>query len=271
MEQENEVASAFKRLYDIIKILRSPNGCPWDKEQTPLSMRADLIEETFEAVDAINTGDALHIAEELGDVLLNTVMICYMEEQAGNGSVASTIQDLCDKLILRHPHVFKDSKGQVVVEEKATTAEQVLTQWDKIKDKVEKREMPLTLDCVPQGLPPLMKAYKYQKKASKKGFDWDNVEGAFDKMQEEIAELKEAISKGDMQQVEEEAGDLIFTAINIARLSNTDANVALSLSNNKFKRRFDKMETQMKKQGLPMTKENRFQMEEIYQAQKKCE
>ena len=166
-----KAAAAYKRLYETIRTLRAPGGCPWDREQTPLTMRRDLIEETFEAVDAVSSGDAAHAKEELGDVILNASMIAYMYEQQNDFSVAEALNELTDKLIRRHPHVFPQSEGMSEVTEKVTTGEQVLNQWDRIKENVEGRKSRKTiLDEVPEGFPPLLRAYKMQKKAAKKGY-----------------------------------------------------------------------------------------------------
>ncbi|MGI5056944.1 nucleoside triphosphate pyrophosphohydrolase [Treponema socranskii] len=189
----NRTAAAYKRLYETIRTLRAPGGCPWDREQTPLTMRRDLIEETFEAVDAVSTGDAEHAKEELGDVILNASMIAYMYEQQNDFSVAEALDELTDKLIRRHPHVFPQSEGMSEVTEKVTTGEQVLNQWDRIKENVEGRKSVKTiLDEVPEGFPPLLRAYKMQKKAAKKGFDWQSIESVAAKVYEELEEVREA-------------------------------------------------------------------------------
>jgi tetrapyrrole methylase family protein/MazG family protein len=158
----------FQRFFDTIKALRAPNGCPWDKEQTPLSMRNDLIEEAFEALDAISEQNPEHAKEELGDVILNATMISYMYEQENNFTVADVYKELTDKLIRRHPHVFPESEGQSCVEQKTSTPEEVLQQWDRIKSNLENRKSSSILDEVPKGFPPLLKAYKMQKKQQKR-------------------------------------------------------------------------------------------------------
>lgn len=188
-------ADAYARLIETIHILRAPGGCPWDREQTPLSMRRDLVEEVFEAVEAVTSDEPLHAREELGDVMLNASLMMYMYEQAGDFTVADALNELTDKLIRRHPHVFAQSEGAAVADGKAETSEEVLSQWDKIKQKVEHRETDSILDEVPKGFPPLLRAYKMQKKASKKGFDWKNLEPVEAKIREELAEVNEAVAK----------------------------------------------------------------------------
>ena len=280
----DKTAAAYKRLYETIRTLRAPGGCPWDREQTPLTMRRDLIEETFEAVDAVSTGDAAHAKEELGDVILNASMIAYMYEQQNDFSVAEAINELTDKLIRRHPHVFPQSEGMSEVTEKVTTGEQVLNQWDRIKENVEGRKSVKTiLDEVPEGFPPLLRAYKLQKKAAKKGFDWQSIESVSAKVYEELEEVREAFqtlqdvkSAGDTSglqaasdgrnapsdrmspteraalHLEEEFGDLLFAVVNYMRHSGVDPETAMDRANRKFYRRFAYVEERMTEAGIPM-------------------
>ncbi|MGI5107679.1 nucleoside triphosphate pyrophosphohydrolase [Treponema socranskii] len=280
----DKTAAAYKRLYETIRTLRAPGGCPWDREQTPLTMRRDLIEETFEAVDAVSAGDAVHAKEELGDVILNASMIAYMYEQQDDFSVAEVLDELTDKLIRRHPHVFPQSEGMSEVTEKVTTGEQVLNQWDRIKENVEGRKSVKTiLDEVPEGFPPLLRAYKLQKKAAKKGFDWQSIESVSAKVYEELEEVQEASqalqdakSAGDTSglqaasdgrnapparmsptecaalHLEEEFGDLLFALVNYMRHSGIDPETAMDRANRKFYRRFAYVEERMTKAGIPM-------------------
>lgn len=286
----DKTAAAYKRLYETIRTLRAPGGCPWDREQTPLTMRRDLIEETFEAVDAVSTGDAAHAKEELGDVILNASMIAYMYEQQNDFSVAEALEELTDKLIRRHPHVFPQSEGISEVTEKVTTGEQVLNQWDRIKENVEGRKSVKTiLDEVPAGFPPLLRAYKMQKKAAKKGFDWQSIESVSAKVYEELEEVREAFqalhdtkfadgTSGSQAaagthtasppqsapsdrmspaeraalHLEEEFGDLLFAVVNYMRHSGVDPETAMDRANRKFYRRFAYVEERMTKAGIPM-------------------
>ena len=271
-EQLEANVAAYRRLLQTIRILRAEGGCPWDREQTPLSMRRDLIEETFEAVDAITAEDALHAREELGDVLLNASMIAYMYQQRGDFSLAECFNELVEKLIRRHPHVFPQSEGQTAVEAPVQNADEVLTQWDRIKRQVEGRAHGSSiLDEVPSGFPPLLRAYKLQKKAAKKGFDWQSIQPVYDKVVEELAEVKAASeSCPDGQEakpftvasepeqneaqlhVEEEIGDLLFAVVNYARHLGVDPEYALNAANRKFYRRFSFVEQEMEKNGTPM-------------------
>lgn len=260
--------NAFESFFEIIKRLRSENGCPWDKVQTPLTMREPLIEETFEAVDAIATNDAEHTKEELGDVLLNAIMIAYMYEQAGYFSVADCFQETAEKLVRRHPHVFKESSGKSCVTKKVENANDVINQWDKIKDDIENRKMESILDEVPKGFPPLLRAQKLQKKAAKLGFDWNCANDVKDKIFEEIAEVDEAINAKNNNTIEEEIGDLLFAVVNYARKLNVNANVALARANEKFYRRFSFVEKSMKNENIPMTKDSLETQEKFWQKAK---
>lgn len=269
----------FQRFFDTIKALRAPNGCPWDKEQTPLSMRNDLIEEAFEALDAISEKNPEHAKEELGDVILNATMISYMYEQENHFTVADVYKELTDKLIRRHPHVFPESEGQSCVEQKTSTPEEVLQQWDRIKSNLENRKSSSILDEVPNGFPPLLKAYKMQKKAAKKGFDWKDLKPVKDKIFEELNEVEQAYE--NLQQfkqeasnakpftvnssetanelqlhLEEEIGDLLFSVVNYARHLNVDPSVALNRTNQKFYKRFSYVEQEMTKANIPMDYEH---------------
>lgn len=269
----------FQRFFNTIKALRAPNGCPWDKEQTPLSMRNDLIEEAFEALDAISEQNPEHAKEELGDVILNATMISYMYEQENHFTVADVYKELTDKLIRRHPHVFPESEGQSCVEQKTSTPEEVLQQWDRIKSNLENRKSSSILDEVPNGFPPLLKAYKMQKKAAKKGFDWKDLKPVKDKIFEELNEVEQAYE--NLQQfkqepsnakpftvnssettnelqlhLEEEIGDLLFSVVNYARHLNVDPSVALNRTNQKFYKRFSYVEQEMTKANIPMDYEH---------------
>lgn len=282
----NTAAKAFNRLYNVVKILRCPEGCPWDKEQTPLSMRRDLIEETFEAVDAITQEDSFHAKEELGDVMLNATMISYMYEQKGDFSVAEVLNELAEKLIRRHPHVFPESEGSVCANTPVKNGEQVLNQWDRIKENLEGRKTECILDEVPQGFPPLLKAYKMQKKAAKKGFDWDNVEDVKAKITEELAEVEEARLKVNellknqdvhvfemksskeadeaQKELEGEIGDLLFAVVNYARHLGVDPETALNATNTKFHKRFSYVQKKMEENEIPMIQENLSKMDEFW-------
>ena len=220
-------------------------------------MRAPLIEETFEAVDAISNEDANHTKEELGDVFLNASMISSMYQENDDFTIVQVLNEVCDKIIRRHPHVWKESEGSSsVVEGSQNNAEKVLEQWEAIKQKVEGRKKKSVLEEISYGLPPLLRAYKIQKKAAKKGFDWKDAEGPWDKIHEEIAELKEASSTKTQEEIQEELGDVLFSVVNLARHLKVDPVLALASTNEKFKRRFSYVEEKMESSGIEMNQEN---------------
>lgn len=263
-------ALAFERLYKIVQKLRSPEGCPWDRKQTPLTMRQPLIEETFEAVDAISAGDANHTKEELGDVFLNASMIASIHEENDDFTIVQVMNDVCDKIIHRHPHVWKNSEGSsTLVEGSQNDADKVLEQWEQIKQKVEGRKKKSSLDEVSYGLPPLLRAYKIQKKAAKKGFDWKDAEGPWSKIQEEIAELKEASLTKTKDEIEKELGDVLFSVVNLARHLDVDPNLALASTNQKFMKRFAYVEEKMELSGEQMNPENLEIMDKFWDESKK--
>ena len=251
------VGKSFERLYKIVQKLRSPEGCPWDKEQTPLTMRAPLIEETFEAVDAISNNETNHTKEELGDVFLNASMISSMYEENDDFSIVQVLNEVCDKIIRRHPHVWKESEGSSsAIEGSEKNAEKVLEQWEAIKQRVEGRKKKSSLEEISYGLPPLLRAYKIQKKAAKKGFDWKDSDGPWSKIQEELVELKEASKSLSQEEIQEELGDVLFSVVNLARHLKVDPVLALASTNEKFKRRFSYVEEKMESSGIEMKQEN---------------
>ncbi len=264
---------AFKGLYDIIARLRGPGGCPWDIEQTPLTLRETLIEEAYETVEALNDGDVDHVCEEIGDVFLNATMLAYMYEQDGVFSVADALRKVSEKLVRRHPHVFGETAGFAGPDsgEKTDTAAKVLDQWENIKANVEGRKSTSVLDAVPGNFPPLLRAYKLQKKAAKVGFDWDCMEDVWGKVHEELDELKEAIAGGDTSKMEGELGDLIFALVNIGRHLKIDPSVALTRTNTKFIRRFRHVEAEMLKAGIPMVQANLVEMDQFWDEAKAAE
>lgn len=239
----------FKERYDIqdliniVKILRSPDGCPWDKVQTHQSIRKDFIEEVYEVIEAIDLNDPKLLQEELGDVLLNTVFHAQIETEDGNFNFDDVCNDICQKMIVRHPHVF----GTV----SADTTEQVLTNWDKIKmDTKGQSSYTETLESVAKSLPALMRAEKVGKRASKSGMDFADVQGALQSVEDETAELKEAIQSKTTEDVYEEFGDLLFSCVNLARQLKIDPERALVDATNKFIDRFSKTETLTRSNGI---------------------
>ena len=252
----------FGRLHEIVGILRSPEGCPWDQEQTHDSIRKNLIEETYEVLETIDEDDPEHMQEELGDLLLQILLHSQMEEENGTFNVYDVIQGINDKLIFRHPHVF----GDVIAQD----AESALNNWEKMKTEEKQRkglksEKVSVLDGIPRDLPALMKAYKLQKKAAKVGFDWDHIDGVFAKIEEELIELREAIEQGQSQEEQVlELGDLLFAVSNAARFIHTDPEEALSKTNQKFTQRFHFIEAYLQEQGRSIEDSTLTEMEEIW-------
>ena len=246
-------------LEEIVRILRAPGGCPWDAEQTHASIRRNFLEEAYEAVEAIDEQSPDHLKEELGDVLLQVMLHARMEQEAGRFDLDDVADGICKKLIFRHPHVFGD------VEVSGTS--EVLTNWEELKRK-EKGQATNTdaLDAVARSLPALWRAGKGQKKAKKAGFDWPDVSGALDKLSEELSELKGAVADGT--NVEEELGDLLFSAVNAARFLDIDPEVALGKATDKFIDRFRKVEAQAAALGNPMESMSLAELDKLWERAK---
>ncbi len=222
--------SEFYKLVDIMKKLRAPNGCPWDREQTIESLKPYLLEETYETLEAMDIGGE-ELKGELGDLLLNIVFQSLIKEEEGEFTIDDVAKKVSEKLIRRHPHIFAD------VEIEGT--EDVIRNWDEIKRKEkEHRGRKSVLDGIPKIYPPLAKAYKLQVKAAKVGFDWEDEVGALNKLEEELGEMKTAYEKNDRENLKEEIGDVVFTLVNIARKLDIDIVDAVMKTNNKFEDRF---------------------------------
>lgn len=232
--------SDVSRLADIVARLRAPDGCPWDREQTHESLRAALVEECYEAVEAIVRADDDNLREELGDLLLHVVMHAHMAGERRAFTLEDVVEGVCEKLVRRHPHVFGNTA--------ASDAGEVLKQWEQIK-RAEKGDGASVMDGLPSSLPALMRAQNAQKKAARVGFDWGSADGVFDKMREELAELEAAQASGTSREIEQELGDVLFTAVNLARHLGVDAETALAESTSKFIRRFQSMEALAEKDG----------------------
>ncbi|MCG3146599.1 MAG: Nucleoside triphosphate pyrophosphohydrolase [Verrucomicrobiae bacterium] len=227
------------RLLKIMARLRAPDGCPWDREQTHASIRHNLVEETYEALDALDTGDMVEFRDELGDLLLQVVFHSQMASEAGTFDFDKVAKSIADKLIRRHPHVFGKAK--------AATSAAVLQQWEAIKKK--EKNAPSIVAEVPRGLPALMRADKVQRKVARVGFDWKNVNGVIAKIEEELREVKAALASGRRRQLEEEVGDLLFAVVNLARFENLHAEDLLDRTVKKFVTRFQHIERAVHKSG----------------------
>ncbi|WP_347548141.1 nucleoside triphosphate pyrophosphohydrolase [Pseudalkalibacillus hwajinpoensis] len=233
----------FGWLRQVVATLRGPNGCPWDKKQTHTSLKKYLIEESYEVIEAIDEEDEEQLADELGDVLLQVMLHAQIGEDEGMFTVDDVIQNLNDKLIRRHPHVFG--------EEKVQTAEEVAVVWNRVKEQ-EKESMPSQFDQITKGLPGLLRANEIQKSAAKVGFDWDEEEPIWGKIQEELSEFKEAIYEKAFDDQEDELGDLLFAIVNLARFYKIDPEVAIHRTNHKFVARFQYIEKRVKEKGLEL-------------------
>ncbi len=250
----------YEDLLRVIHILRSPGGCPWDQEQTHTSIRREFLEETYEALEAIDRDDPALLQEELGDVLMQVVFHADLEADAGR----FTMDDVCDgivkKMIYRHPHVF----GTV----DADTTEQVLVNWEKLKRKEKGQETHAqALDSVARTLPQLWRAEKIQKKAAKAGFDWADISGALDKLDEETAELRQAVA--EQSNVAEEVGDVLFAAVKVARFAGVDPEAALYDTCEKFIRRFRLVEEAVTRQGTTMDKLTVDELDQLWKQAKR--
>lgn len=250
---------SFDDLCEIMDILRAPGGCPWDAEQTHQSIRRDLLEETYELIEGIDKNDPEMMREELGDVLLQVVFHANIASDFGIDEVCN---DICKKLIVRHPHVF----GDVTV----SGTENVLANWDKIKKETKKQQSDTeVLRSVTSSLPALMRAEKLGKKARKLGFDFDDAEEAMQKVYEEADEVKAALSGGNQDEIHEEFGDLLLSIVNAARLAGVDAEKALYDANEKFLSRFERVESLCYASGKTVTEASREEKEYFWQESKK--
>jgi MazG family protein len=248
------------RLQKVVHDLRSPGGCPWDREQTHKSLLPNLIEEAYEVLEAIQNNDTEHMCEELGDLLLQVVLHGEIASETGAFDLNRIAHGICEKLIRRHPHVYGDSSV-------ADTAG-VLQQWDEIKKSEKADRERSTLDGVPAALPSLTRAVKLQKKAAKVGFDWPDADGVMEKIHEEIGEVEHAMAACDQAAVSEEVGDLLFSVANLARKLHLEPEILLATANQKFMRRFGEMEVRLAAAGKPVGTATLEEMEAAWQGAK---
>jgi len=243
----------FERLVEIVATLRSPEGCPWDREQTIDSLKPYVLEETYEVVEAIDRGDHVALREELGDFVFEAVFLAQLEAEAGHFTIADSLTAIAEKLIRRHPHVFAREAGAAPI----SSAGEVVTRWEQIKAQERGRAaMPKTLlGTVPPALPALLRAYQIGLRAKSVGFDWLRPADVVDKIQEEVDELREAVGNGaatSREHMEEEMGDLLFTIANLSRQLGIEPETALRKANDKFTRRFETMERAIEQSGRTM-------------------
>jgi len=249
-----ETPQLFLRLLEIVETLRSPGGCPWDREQTPLTIAPYLVEEAHEVYEAVEGGDPKELCEELGDVLLEVALLSQMAREADHFTAADALRAICDKLVRRHPHVFGDAR--------ADDAAAVKESWAKIK-AAEKRDRG-TLDGVPRRLPALHRARRVSEKAAGVGFDWADPAGVLEKVAEEVGELREAVASGDRTHAEEELGDLLFALVNLGRHLGLDPEAALHRTTEKFLDRFARVEQGLAARGLRPAEATLEEMERLW-------
>ncbi len=263
---DEQYPSNFEGLYKIIKILRSPDGCPWDREQTPESLRSAMVEAVFECIDAMEKNDPDHVMEELGDIMLLVTMLTVIFEEQKDFFSHQVFQAINEKLIRRHPHVFGKTSVQ--------GSSEVVRQWEAIKIEVEGRDQGESLlDGVPRNIPPLERSYHLQKKAAKKGFDWETASQVMAKLHEEIGELQELLDAPEASQeaLEAEMGDILFSAVNLSRFLKIDPTLALNRTNKKFFSRFGHLEREMKNSGKIMAAESLSEMDRLWNQAKEQE
>lgn len=262
----------FDRLVALQARLRAPNGCPWDREQTHSTLRTYLIEEVYEVLDALENGEDHKFAEELGDLLLQVVFHAQIAREAGRFTISDVIREIHEKMVRRHPHVFGDRR--------ARDAAEVLKNWEQIKAQERKaKEGPQSpaeqavsaslLDGIPHTLPAVMEGFQLTRRASRIGFDWDSAEGVLDKLREESAELQHALQSDSTAKAEEEIGDLLFAAVNLARFLRFDPEIALKRANAKFSARFRQMERMARESGSELANVPRAQMEVFWERAKR--
>lgn len=249
------------RLLEIMRILRGPGGCPWDHKQTLQTLKDHLVEESHEVLDAIDEGDRSKLCEELGDLLLQVVFQAQICSEEGAFTFDDVARTIGDKLIRRHPHVF----GTV----RAENADEVLKNWEAIKRAERGDEAPRsTLAGIPRSLPALRRAHLVQKRVARVGFDWDHIDGALDKLEEEIAEVRSAVASGRIEEIREEIGDLLFAVVNVSRFLDQNAEELLELTIRKFVRRFDELEKRVHARGQKVAELPLAELDKIWEAVK---
>jgi MazG family protein len=256
----------FERLLDIMRTLRAPGGCPWDREQTHASLRPFVLEETYEVLEAIESGAPGQLREELGDFLFEAVFLAQISEEKGEFAIGDAIDAICDKLVRRHPHVFARRSGDDTL-----TSGQVIEKWETLKarERAERGESPktskTTLSGVPKTLPSLLRAYEIGSRAAAVGFDWARAADVLDKIDEEVAEVRHEIESGatdDLARAEEEMGDLLFAIANLSRKLGIEPEAALRRANEKFTARFEALERAFAARGKPLSEATLDEMED---------
>jgi MazG family protein len=270
MTRMTDTAGAkFDTLLDIMRTLRAPGGCPWDREQTLASLRPFVLEETYEVLEAIDSGSPANLCEELGDFLFEAVFLAQISEEAGDFSIGDAIEAICHKLIRRHPHVFERSTG-----DESITSAQVIEKWETLKAReraaagVESTRRKTILSGVPKTLPSLLRAYEISARAAAVGFDWAKPGDVLDKIDEEVEEVRREVESGalgDRSRAEEEMGDLLFAIANLSRKLGIEPEAALRRANEKFTQRFDAVEQAFVDRGQSLSEATLDEMEAEWQ------
>jgi len=269
MTRMTDTAGAkFEKLLEIMRTLRAPGGCPWDREQTLASLRPFVLEETYEVLEAIDSGSTANLREELGDFLFEAVFLAQISDESGAFDIGDAIDAICDKLIRRHPHVFQRATG-----DESMTSEEVLEKWETLKAReraadVEPKKRKTTLSGVPKTLPSLLRAYEISARAAAVGFDWARPTDVLDKIDEEVAEVRKEVESGatgDLSRAEEEMGDLLFAITNLSRKLGIEPEAALRRANEKFTSRFDAVEEAFLAQGRTLSEATLEEMEAEWQ------
>lgn len=252
----------FERLLDIMARLRGPDGCPWDRDQTRASLKPYLIEEAYEVLEALDSVDTSHLEEELGDLLFQVVFHCRIAAERGEFTMADLLRRLLDKMVSRHPHVFGTAS--------VATPKEALAQWEALKQQkaAEDGRRRSVLDGVPRSLPALLRAQRLQTKAARVRFDWPDASSAWQKVEEELREAAAVVASGESDQIREELGDVLFSLVNVARLSGVDAEAALGEAIEKFRRRFTDMEADLIARGKSVTTVSSEELERSWEAVK---
>jgi MazG family protein len=268
----DETGRRFERLVDIMRTLRSADGCPWDREQTLASLRPFVLEETYELLDALDRGDHEALREELGDFLFEAVFLARIAEEHGHFAIGDAIDAIADKLIRRHPHVFTADGRPLADARESLSSAAVIQKWEDLKAKERKSEgarEKTILSGVPRTLPALLRAYELGARAAAVGFDWVKSEDVLGKIEEELAELKEAVGEArNPARAEEEMGDLLFTLVNLSRKLGIEPEAALRVANEKFQARFEGMEKMVASEGLSLRELRVEEMESRWETQK---
>jgi tetrapyrrole methylase family protein/MazG family protein len=261
MNAKNDHDNPFRKLVDLMAALRGPEGCPWDRKQTPGSLKPFLVEECYEVIDALDEGNPDKVKEELGDLLFQILFHARIAQEQGHFSIDDVITAIHEKMTRRHPHVFGD--------EKLATDKEVLANWEEIKKKEKGHEdRKSILEGVPKQLPSLLRAHRLQERAARVGFDWNHLNEALPKLDEEIAEFKQSLKEEDAGKIEEELGDLFFTLVNISRFLGVNPDEALRKTISKFIHRFRHIEEHAENAGRSLNDMTIDEMETLWQEAK---